>query len=152
MTKNGHKLVGFWTAIPSSLYIYQQHFPLSVSILVFIAVYLGATAPDDLERFNGRQIIKHRTYTHWCLLWFIFTFAMYYIYHYYDKYFLIGFFYGVGAITHLFADLPNPQGVPVFTPNRRFSLNLWQSGKNEKPIVWVLGAISLFVSFRVLSQ
>ena len=58
------------------------------------------------------------------------------MYQYYDfrvNMNILAFFwgFGIGGLLHLLVDLPNPMGIPILTPTRRFSLKLWKSGKFE---------------------
>ena len=39
--------------------------------------------------------------------------------------------YAAGGLTHLLFDLPNPMGVPIFTPVHRLSLRWWHSGDHD---------------------
>ena len=55
---------------------------------------------------------------------------------------LIGF--SLGGLLHLLTDIPNPMGIPILTPTRRFSFKLWKSGKYEVAITFVLLLISLY--------
>jgi membrane-bound metal-dependent hydrolase YbcI (DUF457 family) len=145
MTGKGHTWVGLATAIAA--YKFSQDLGFSGYLATF-AYIIGATAPDWLEvRYKSGEgtatLIKHRTVTHWILLWILglwFTLSIILnnaILGYninaneYVLEFFLGFF--LGGMLHLITDLPNPQGIPVITPfaKHRFSLNMWKSGKNE---------------------
>lgn len=111
------------------------------------------------KRCTGtKTLIPHRTITHWLPIWMIlFLFSVINI----DPSFinlnivqpfiisnesntlsnilfsaLLG--YSIGGLVHLMVDLPNPMGIPILTPKKRFSLNLWRSGKMEPLILTVL--------------
>ncbi len=108
-----------------------------------------------------KTFIKHRTITHWLPIWlFIVLFSLINLNYNFDNSFL-SFFdkdylnfnfiysnfvfsfllgYGIGGLLHLLTDIPNPMGIPILTPWKRFSLNLWKSGKMEPVII-----VSLFV-------
>lgn len=119
------------------------------------AFIIGNAAPDTLEFarydekqfFKRRSLIPHRTYTHWFLLWLgLFLLGCFLTYQ--QKYYLPILTYALGGIFHWFCDLPNPTGVPFLYPRkRRKSLNLWNSGENEKTIVFSLIVISGYVFF-----
>jgi hypothetical protein len=133
----------------------QLHNPV-YAFAAGVVGFAGATAPDWLEipwaGFFGTRhsIIPHRTWTHWLFLWVC----------------LLGLSVGhpllaetvagamlmafcLGGLTHLIMDLPNPMGIPILHPNRRRSLKLWASGKNEIALVlltWVIGFGSIVVA------
>jgi len=108
------------------------------------------------KRCTGTKTkIPHRTITHWLPLWImLFVFSMHnvnpnilnipFIDNIIIKNFdnnianyiysgLLGF--SMGGLIHLLTDIPNPMGIPILTPKKRFSLNLWKSGKMEPLIV-----------------
>src|SRR5471030_1694193 len=93
-------------------------------ILSFCAGVFGGTAPDWLEVAwwtRARRLwITHRTLTHW------------------------GVGCACGGLMHLFADWPNPLGVPWLVS--RHSLNWWNSGRCDALIVgaaWIAAAFAV---------
>lgn len=114
--------------------------------------------------------IKHRTITHTLSLWVIFMlfclanlpyfnsnlgnnsdfFQFLNISNYMNNYDFIGYYlfsflfgYSMGALLHLLTDIPNPMGIPIFL-KKRYSLNLWKSGKNESIIIAFFVLLNLF--------
>lgn len=160
MTGKGH----FATGVCFSLFSYKFNMELlSNSSFIFpmacaIGTIIGSTAPDWLEivKKNGGRVIKHRTITHWVLLWFLFFSVCYFQLTNnflinnlpYDNVTKLGFSFGlgfsIGGLLHLLYDLPNPMGIPLITPYRRISLNLWKSGKNEFFIITITLIFSLY--------
>lgn len=155
MTGKGHT----WVSLAFSIATYKIALQLgAVPLLVSVATVLGGTAPDwmEIRKSNGATMIKHRTITHWLPLWlllFFFCFgvitkneSLYSLYDFkineYFLSFLLGF--SIGGLLHLLVDIPNPMGIPILTPNRRFSLKLWKSGKFEVPIVTAFFIFSLY--------
>lgn len=159
MTGKGHS----WTGIAVSAAMYKFSFDFGFYPIVAVAAFLvGVTAPDWLEmrKSGGGTVIKHRTITHWLPIWII-MFAVSFWFNQIDsKYFsfmglfslnqtasmfIQSFFLGfsLGGLLHLLTDIPNPMGIPILTPNKRFSLKLWKSGKNEVAITAVLFLISM---------
>ena len=110
------------------------------------------------KRCTGtKTLIPHRTITHWLPLWlllFVFSainidnsffnnaLSQHLIFQNNHPFFgtfystLLG--YSIGGLVHLLVDLPNPMGIPILTPKKRFSLNLWKSGKMEPLILTLL--------------
>lgn len=120
---------------------------------------------------NGKQkcvgtktLIEHRTITHWLPLWillFLFSYLninknlennyLLFLNNYLEFSFnysiylyslLLG--YSIGGLLHLLVDIPNPMGIPILTPKKRFSLNLWRSGKMEPLILTVIALFCLY--------
>lgn len=114
--------------------------------------------------------IKHRTITHNLSFWLIFMFFCLANMPYFNSsigdsssffqilnisnsiqgyetlsYYLFSFLFGysAGALLHLLTDIPNPMGIPIFI-KKRYSLNLWKSGKNESVIVAFFILLNLF--------
>ncbi|KAA0089654.1 metal-dependent hydrolase [Paraburkholderia sp. T12-10] len=97
----------------------------------------GGTAPDWLEVAwwsRARRLwITHRTVTHWGIGWVA---ALVFAYHslgHAHPYAAALFGFACGGLTHLFADWPNPLGVPWIW--KRHSLNLWKSGHCDLIVV-----------------
>lgn len=115
------------------------------------------------KRCTGtKTIIPHRTITHWLPIWILMLlFAIVNInpeylnipfihklqiennLNYSNYIFSLILGYAIGGLTHLLTDIPNPMGIPILTPYKRFSLNLWRSGKME-PLI-----ISCFIIFTL---
>lgn len=158
MTGKGHT----WVSLAFSIATYKMGLQLGMTgaepFLVSVGTILGGTAPDwmEIRKQNGGTVIKHRTITHWLPIWllvFFFFFGLItkneMLFQYYDfkvNMHILAFFwgFGIGGLLHLLVDIPNPMGIPILTPNRRFSLKLWKSGKFEPPIVIAFLIFSLY--------
>ncbi len=159
MTGKGHT----WVSLVFSIATYKMGTQIGLTgidpVLVSIGTILGGTAPDwmEIRKSNGGTVIRHRTITHWLPLWLCAFFFVLGILtknsNLYDIWnfdiisshfwaFLFGF--SIGGLLHLLVDIPNPMGIPILTPNRRFSLKLWKSGKFEIPIVTAFLLFSLY--------
>lgn len=107
-------------------------------MLGFCAGVFGGTAPDWLEvawwTRSRRLWITHRTATHWGIGW-IALLAVSYHFLGCGRYPLaaLGFGFACGGLMHLFADWPNPLGVPWVLS--RHSLNWWNSGRCDLLVV-----------------
>lgn len=158
MTGKGHSWTGFACAI--AVYKFSLDFGFN-PYLAIPAFLVGVTAPDWLEirKSGGGTVIKHRTITHWLPLWIALFAATWFSVElgvtsaaiglgisetvlWYIRSVLIGF--SLGGLLHLLTDIPNPMGIPILTPTRRFSFKLWKSGKYEVAITFVLLLISLY--------
>lgn len=162
MTGKGHWATGLALAIAT--YKYTDTVGAVAWIATFFS-FFGSTSPDWLEiRHKGGTIIKHRTITHWIPVWlFLFSFSLFSVNNDYLSFFYhISFFsdnqipplyssallgFSIGGLLHLLFDLPNPMGVPLFTPWNRVSLNLWKSGEMEKTIVTLVFITALIYVF-----
>lgn len=158
MTGKGHT----WVSLVFSIATYKMGMQLGMTgidpLLISIGTILGGTAPDwmEIRKANGGTVIKHRTITHWLPIWlgiFLLFFGLitkspilYDIYKFNVNSHVLAFFFGfgIGGLLHLLVDIPNPMGIPILTPTRRFSLKLWKSGKFEIPIVTVFFLFSLY--------
>ncbi len=155
MTGKGHT----WVSLAFSIATYKMGQQLGITpILVSVATIIGGTAPDwmEIRKTNGSTVIKHRTITHWLPIWlalFFFSFGLITknetltnIYNFNIHEYILSFLFGfsIGGLLHLLVDIPNPMGIPILTPYRRFSLKLWKSGKFEVPIVTVFFLFSLY--------
>jgi hypothetical protein len=115
-------------------------------VLALLAGVVGATAPDWLEVAwwtRARKLwITHRTLTHWGVGW---AALLVLSYHFLGRHPAapIAFGFACGGLMHLFADWPNPLGVPWIVA--RHSLNLWTSGHCDLIIVAGAWAAALFV-------
>jgi membrane-bound metal-dependent hydrolase YbcI (DUF457 family) len=151
MTGHGHRITGCILATITA--------PMALDMgmtgyLMAIFTIIGASAPDFLEirAANGNTVIKHRTITHYVPLWiallaygclpFIPLTPPLPTPNAIVSEIIIGF--SLGGLLHLLWDLPNPMGIPVFTPYRRLSLNLWRSGKAEWLIFILMGGMSVW--------
>ena len=119
-------------------------------LLSFIAGVAGSTAPDWLEVAwwsRARRLwITHRTLTHWGVGWLALLAASY---HWlgHSVYAAPAFGFACGGLMHLFADWPNPLGVPWIAG--RHSLNLWNSGHCDLIVVAASWAAAWFVGEHV---
>lgn len=138
MTRNGHRLVGAATGIALAP-ILMPYMGMESWLALPLAV-LGADLPDRIEWAGHGRWCEHRTITHWWPWWLALTgFGIWRIEHWWSTV-VIGL--GVGAISHLLVDWPNPTGIPIIHPWRRHSLRWWRSGEREVPIVAVCFAIA----------
>ena len=160
MTGKGHTWTGIALSISGFYFTYNHLGTESVilSLLAMFFIIIGATAPDWLEirKKNGGTVIRHRWITHWAILWICGFIGSYYLFQNptvniqgsvitipdFVIISLMGF--TTGGLLHLLVDLPNPMGVPVLTPNMRFSLHLWKSGKQEGFLVMLVTIFSIF--------
>lgn len=153
MTGNGHKITGVIAATITT--------PMALDLgltgwLMGVFTILGSTAPDYLEirKPSGGTMIRHRTITHWLPLWvLLFAYGCVSIGAINSPIpiplpntlfaeAIVGF--AIGGLLHLLFDIPNPMGIPILTPYRRVSLNLWRSGKAEWLIFLMMGGLSAF--------
>lgn len=155
MTGKGHT----WVSLAFAITTYKMGTQLGLlPWLVSIGTVLGGTAPDwmEIRKPNGGTVIRHRTVTHWLPIWLALFFltlgivqknpTVMDLIHFDIPVFVTSFFLGfsIGGLLHLLVDIPNPMGIPILTPYRRFSLKLWKSGKFEIPIVTVFFLFSLY--------
>lgn len=140
MTKTGHNVTGFFFGIINGITAYEYlHTSLLAALATGYLTYKGSNAPDFLEfawydknRMIRRSLIRHRTYTHWGLLWCVLTLISALGLAAVSKTWIYPLAFCLGAILHLLMDLPNPSGIPLFYPTRkRKSLKWWKSGENE---------------------
>jgi hypothetical protein len=123
-----------------------SHADLLAGVLALLAGVAGATAPDWLEVAwwtRARKLwITHRTFTHWGIGW---AALLALSYHFLGRHPAapLAFGFACGGLMHLFADWPNPLGVPWIAS--RHSLNLWTSGHCDLIIVAGAWAAALFV-------
>lgn len=142
MTGNGHRLTGIGAAGLAAFFApYFGHNPLIACALAIP----GATAPDWLEIPIGKggghtRLIKHRTITHVVLFWLV-ALGISASNQTLWANALFGFCFG--GLMHLLVDIPNPMGVPLWHPYRRYSLKLWRSGQREMLIILITWAIPL---------
>jgi membrane-bound metal-dependent hydrolase YbcI (DUF457 family) len=107
---------------------------------------LGGTAPDWLEVAwwtRARKLwITHRTVTHWGLAWIALLAGSYRLLGTYPLA-ASSFGFACGGLMHLFADWPNPLGVPWI--GSRHSLNWWNSGRCDAVVIVAAWAAALLV-------
>jgi inner membrane protein len=108
--------------------------------LAVITGAMGGNAPDALEWIGGLRWISHRTVTHWLPLWIAILGTGIGELHAPLGPALVG--YGLGGLTHLLFDVPNPRGIPLLTPWRRITLDWWQSGRHDGLLVVGWGALA----------
>jgi membrane-bound metal-dependent hydrolase YbcI (DUF457 family) len=147
MTGRGHALVGLGVGLAAAgLARELGYFP----VVSFVGAVAGSTAPDWLELpskpsffgHGGSRVIPHRTLTHWWPLWVLALIVAVHLSIPLAAAWLLGF--SLGGLSHILVDLPNPMGVPIWTPaaSSRRSLKLWRSGQREFLIIavfWLLG-------------
>lgn len=146
MTGVSHRQFGYaWAA--GAAVVMSPFWGLMGCLALFVGVRPGSTAPDWLE-FG---LIKHRTLTHLPWLWVLMYAVSVSMVSHYD----IGVFvsclvtgFCIGAISHLVGDIGTPMGVPLFSPSKRYSLNLWRTGQTSEKIpifvAWlVVGLLAL---------
>ncbi len=110
MTGPSHRLIAFAGAVL-----------WGASPLEGVAVALGATLPDSVERVG----LKHRGISHWPLPWVLLVLALW------DLGSPLGVWLGwfvAGALFHIAADLFTMGGVPLFLPPWRVRLGLMRTG------------------------
>jgi membrane-bound metal-dependent hydrolase YbcI (DUF457 family) len=106
------------------------------AVLGLVAGVLGGTAPDWLEVAwwsRARRLwITHRTLTHWGVAWLALLLVSWHFLRVHPLA-CAGFGFACGGLMHLFADWPNPLGVPWI--GTRHSLNWWNSGRCDLLVV-----------------
>lgn len=152
MTGWGHRWIGAISGLAVFSYLTEiKQIGAVVALIASYAFYKGNTAPDFLEITNPNPfsrkrspVFKHRTLTHCLSLWLLLFGLSLYLYTYIHTYFIFSVCFCLGALLHLLFDIPNPQGIPLFLPyEKRFSLNLWQSGKMEIPSIFMVSVIAI---------
>lgn len=139
---------------------FDMYILMLVAVVSAFLCISGATAPDWLEirKKTGGTVIKHRTITHWVLLWvLLYLFGLKiddwdllsswtsiedpFIINVIG---LIALSFAVGGLLHLLTDLPNKMGIPILLPNQRFCLHAWKSGRNEQFLITISYVFSIF--------
>lgn len=154
MTGVSHRQFGYAWAAGAAL-IMEPYWGLMGCAALFVGVRPGSTAPDWLE-FG---LIKHRTLTHLPWLWLL----MYAVSVSMVAHFEVGVLaaclitgFCLGALSHWVGDVGTPMGVPLLNPTRRYSINMWSTGKpSEKaPIIiaWIVVAIMAALRFSIAPQ
>ena len=155
MTNHGHKLTGLAGGIGLAGWLWQN---TDVSPLILIGALvlttIGASFPDRIEWAGfGKRWVQHRTWTHWWVFWVV-PLALIAInptdLSINAQALMAAFFFG--GVIHLIGDLPNPTGIPLFTPYNHFSLGWWRSGEMEWLIVPSAFIASITVWWPVIQQ
>lgn len=139
---------------------FDMYLLMALSIVAACLCISGSTAPDWLEirKKGGGTVIKHRTITHWVLIWILLlTFGLtidrldFINNSWLGQNVFIRDIIGVliagftiGGLTHLITDLPNKQGIPILFPTQKFCLYAWKSGRNEQFLITISYLVSFF--------
>jgi hypothetical protein len=118
-------------------------------LLSFLAGIWGSTAPDWLEvawwSRTRRLWITHRTLTHWGVGWLaLLAASFHWLGH--SLYAAPAFGFACGGLMHLFADWPNPLGVPWIAVAASWVAawfigeHVWLHGMHEMPLLQHLRA------------
>lgn len=143
MTNKGHCRAAFIFSIVPIL-ICLDHGSIS-ALLSFISCIAAASFPDWSERLFK---IPHRTIFHTLSLWV--ALGMYsYENLSISPFWAIGLGFSCGCISHWLGDVPNKQGLPIFTPLDRFSLHLWDSGEHEQITISLIAIIALMIAAMI---
>lgn len=149
MTKTGHQLTGLGAAL-ASIGVLGVLFPGINLLILGICAFFGSTSPDWLEiplGWQGRKrlsVIAHRTWTHWWPIWIGLSLFGSGLLGNTPYPYLLAFC--LGAWTHLLMDIPNPMGIPLWSPWKRVSLKLWKSTEHVSALAlgsWGVGALVL---------
>lgn len=100
------------------------------ALLAVPAGWVGGTLPDRLEHIGRLRLLGHRTWTHWVAPWLALLVYALTLAPAWAAAMLTGL--AAGGLAHWLGDLPNPRGVPLFTPFHRVSLNAWPSGAHDR--------------------
>lgn len=171
----GHHATGVGAAMIAYAVVYGCK--LDYGWFAAIAAYSGSSAPDWLEIPNVKKgwfggvkrdgngdmirtsVIPHRTITHWLPAWIAF-FVMSLI-HIHDNFLWgTGFGFALGGLVHLLVDIPNPMGIPIFSPFHRYKLEAkfgrkkvgqqfgwWKSGEWDVALALVFSGIG-YISLK----
>lgn len=168
----GHRATGIGAAMVSYAYGYHAGFD-SAPIMALFA-FSGSSAPDWLEIPSPKKgwfgqlkrdshgnmirtsVIPHRTITHYLPAW---VFLLYYAFSNLSAGMAweLAFAFAVGGLTHVLVDMPNPMGVPIFSPFHRYRLGAkfsrkkagnefgwWKSGEHDVLIAAIYIGIGYF--------
>jgi membrane-bound metal-dependent hydrolase YbcI (DUF457 family) len=136
MERTGHVLAGIGGAVAVGAVLWGQS-PLS-AITAAGMVVPGSTAPDWLEGSGGGRapIIKHRTITHWPIVYLLMM-AAFFLSTLPSLVQFAAFGFCIGALIHLSGDMMTPSGIPLLLPTRKVSLvRFW--GRRSAQARWVL--------------
>lgn len=145
-TGTAHQITGTATGVLAAASGFHAGVSPYVCALIVAGAAVAAKAPDYLE--GG--MIRHRTVTHWWVWWALLIVLGLHAFSHGAP--LIGGFlggFGIGGLTHLLFDLPNPAGIPLLTPYRRVSLKWWRSGRHEWLIVPAWLGATLYPAFSL---
>ena len=138
MTNGGHKLSGLAVGLAAAALLYSRIG--AAAFLVVAGALVGGTAPDRMEWAGRGRWCEHRTLTHWWPWWVALTAWSWLHVAQVWPVALLGL--GLGAISHLLLDWPNPTGIPLLHPWARHSLRWWRSGEHEVFILLALFAVA----------
>ncbi|MGF1905226.1 metal-dependent hydrolase [Aliivibrio salmonicida] len=112
------------------------------AFLSFMSCLSAASFPDWAEKLMK---LPHRSLFHTLSIWV--GLSMYSYSNLGDgPLWCVLFGFSCGGVSHWVGDVPNKQGLPIFTPKDRFALHLWESGKHQNLTVLVIFALSLSVA------
>lgn len=143
MTRTGHHLTGLGAGLLTAALL-RHLWPYLVWWPAVPAAWFGGIAPDRLEYVNRWRWVRHRTFTHWGLLWgALAAWAVWRLLQGLSPGWLDAGMAGfaAGGLSHLLTDWPNPMGIPWLRPTRRHSLNWWPSGRHELEIVAAMAGL-----------
>lgn len=171
MTKNMHYLSGVLcsffpviVAVEFSNFSNESFsYTFFISAICVFAMILGSNAPDYLELrykkktknkkgdviYASTTVLPHRGVTHTLMIWCVLSYMMHRMAFQpieYNEVYLFAFSYSFGAVVHLFGDLPNKKGIPIFPFCPKFCLNLWKCSKNEKLTCFLLVILTFILS------
>ncbi len=151
MTKTGHQMTGVGAAL-AAVGLIGSAYPGQNLFLIAVLAFFGSSAPDWLEIPQGWQgrkrlsVIPHRTWTHWWPVWTGATLFGLGVFTAVPHPFVLAFTLGVWL--HLLMDIPNPMGLPLWSPWRRVSLHWWKSSEHVAALAvssWGLGFLVLML-------
>jgi uncharacterized membrane protein YeaQ/YmgE (transglycosylase-associated protein family) len=146
-SSKAHHATGFAAGIIAAALVSAQGASALACVLAMIGGVVGATAPDWLEvawwSRAHRLWITHRTWTHWGVAWAALLALSYHLLAQHPL-MAAAFGFACGGLMHLFADWPNPMGVPWIV--KRHSLKLWTSGHCDLIVVGAAWAAALYVA------
>lgn len=122
------------------------------ALAALVAGRVGGVFPDRFEEAwwtrKRIQLIPHRTWTHIAALWIALLVGAYHFIGL-QPWAPIAFGFALGGVSHLAADLPNPQGIPLLW-KKRTSLDLWKSGRADTLVAGAAWALALWFTDRAL--
>lgn len=122
------------------------------AVLALLAGRLGGVFPDRIEEawWTRKRImlIEHRTVTHIAVVWLALL-AVSYAGLGILALAPVVFGFALGGVSHLLADFPNPQGIPLFW-RQRYSLNLWNSGRADRLVIGFAWGFAAWAADRAM--